>query len=159
MIHWVRETGNKVLICPEMTYQLDIMDELLYDPLPDDVRKNVFKHDTYWLPDEAGSIYKRAHSVLSFECHSPIIAAAHGTPCFYLRQPEDSIKGQMWYDIGLDDWVFEIDEVDGTDITKRLFEVHRDYDAALVKLEKAMQIVQYYHKKAMDVLLMNIDLE
>ena len=40
---WVRETGNKVLICPEMTYQVDIMDELLIDPLPDDVKRNVVK--------------------------------------------------------------------------------------------------------------------
>lgn len=29
MIAWVRNTGNKVLVCPEMTYQVDIMDELL----------------------------------------------------------------------------------------------------------------------------------
>lgn len=38
IVRWVRETGNKVLICPEMTYQVDIMDELLIDPLPDDVK-------------------------------------------------------------------------------------------------------------------------
>jgi hypothetical protein len=53
--------------------------------------------------------YARAYTVLSFECHSPIIAAANGNPMFYLRQPEDSIKGQMYYDLGFDDWIFEID--------------------------------------------------
>ena len=52
----------------------------------------------------------RAHAVISMECHSPIIAAAQRTPFFYLRQPEDTIKGQMYYDIGLSDWVFEIDD-------------------------------------------------
>jgi len=70
IIAWVRNTGNKVLICPEMTYQLDIMDELLINPLPDDVRSLVQKRG-FWLPDEAASVYARAHAVLSFECHSP----------------------------------------------------------------------------------------
>lgn len=77
MIAWVRETGNKVLVCPEMTYQVDIMDELLINPLPDDVKPFVLKRG-YWLPGEAASIYAKAHTVLSFECHSPIIAAANG---------------------------------------------------------------------------------
>lgn len=97
MIAWVRKTGHKVVVCPEMTYQVSIMDELLIDPLPDDVKPFVVKHG-YWLPDEAASLYAQTHTVLSFECHSPIIAATNGTPCFYLRQPEDSIKGQMYYD-------------------------------------------------------------
>ena len=37
IITWVRETGHKVLLCPEMTYQIDIIKPLLYDPLPEDV--------------------------------------------------------------------------------------------------------------------------
>jgi len=55
MIAWVRETGNKVLVCPEMSYQVDIMDELLINPLPADVKPHVIKRG-YWLPDEAASI-------------------------------------------------------------------------------------------------------
>ncbi len=156
MIKWIRETGNKVVICPEMTYQLDIMDELLIDPLPNDVKKNVVKRDTYWLPDEAASVYKRAHTVISMECHSPIIAAAQGTPGFYVRQPEDSIKGQMWYDIGLDDWIFEIDQIQGSDISKQLFRIHNDYPAALAKLQQAMQRVDNYHQKAMQIVRENV---
>lgn len=37
MIAWVRETGNNVLFCSEMTYLVDRMDERLIDPLPEDV--------------------------------------------------------------------------------------------------------------------------
>ncbi|MBD3378617.1 polysaccharide pyruvyl transferase family protein [candidate division KSB1 bacterium] len=156
MIKWVRETGYDVLICPEMTYQLEIMDELLIDPLPEDIKKHVVKRDTYWLPDEAASVYKRAHTVISLECHSPIIAAAQGTPCFYVRQPEDSIKGQMWYDIGLDDWIFEIDQIQGADISKQLFQIHNDYPAALDKLQQAMQGVRNQYQKAMQIVRENV---
>ncbi len=48
IIAWVRETGNKVLVCPEMTYEVDIMDELVIDPLPPDVKPFVIKHG-YWM--------------------------------------------------------------------------------------------------------------
>ena len=140
MIVWVRETGNKVLVCPEMTYQVDIMDELLINPLPEDVKPFVLKRG-YWLPDEAASIYAKAHSVLSFECHSPIIASANGTPFFYLRQPEDTIKGQMYYDLGFNNWIFEIEQTEGKEISDRLREVWSDYPATLAKLKLNMNKV------------------
>lgn len=137
MIAWVRETGNKVLVCPEMTYQVDIMDELLIDPLPEDVKPFVIKRG-YWLPDEAASVYTKAHSVISFECHSPIIAAANGTPFLYLRQPEDTIKGQMYYDLNFEDWVFEIEETKGDQIVSRLRGIWDNYTAAEAKLKEGM---------------------
>ncbi len=125
IISWVRDTGNKVLICPEMTYEVDIMDELLIDPLPEDVKSKVVKHG-YWMPDEAASIYQKSFALLSFECHSPIISLVNGTPAFYLRQPEDTIKGQMYYDLGLEDWVFEIDDTDGKEISSALQNIWQD---------------------------------
>ena len=135
MVMWVRETGNKVLVCPEMTYQVGIMDELLIDPLPDDVKPFVVKRG-YWMPDETASVYSEAHTVLSFECHSPIIAAANGTPFFYLRQPEDTIKGHMYYDLGFNDWVFEIEETSGKQIADQLRKVFQDYSLAKQRVER-----------------------
>lgn len=151
MIAWVRETKNKVLVCPEMTYQVDIMDELLIDPLPDDVKPYVIKRG-YWMPDEAASVYARAHSVLSFECHSPIIAAANKTPMFYLRQPEDTIKGQMYYDLGFSDWVFEIEQTSGKQIADRLRQVWTNYEIACSKLDSSMkQVDRIYREKCKEV--------
>ena len=92
---YVRTTGGGILVCPEMTYQLDILEPLLYRPSPDDVKPNVVVRKTYWLRDESASVYRRASLVLSLECHSPIIAAAAGAPCIYVHQPEDGIKVQI----------------------------------------------------------------
>jgi hypothetical protein len=136
IITWVRETGYKVLLCPEMTYEVDIMDELLFNPLPDDVKPSVVKRG-YWMPDEAASVYKRAFALLSFECHSPLIALANETMAFYLRQPQDTIKGQMYYDLGFEDWVFEIEETSGTDIAGALMSVFRDPAFGKQKIDEA----------------------
>jgi polysaccharide pyruvyl transferase WcaK-like protein len=146
MIAYVKETGNKVLVCPEMTYQVDIMDELLIDPLPEEVKPFVLKRG-YWFPDEAASVYKKALAVLSFECHSPIIAAVNGTPFFYLRQPEDTIKGQMYYDLDFDDWIFEIEQTEGSQITARLREIWTDLPAAQAYLRKGMDQVSDIYKE------------
>jgi len=151
MVAWVRTTKNKVLVCPEMTYQVDIMDELLIDPLPADVKPYVVKRG-YWLPDEAASLYARAHTILSFECHSPIIAAANGTPCFYLRQPQDTIKGQMYYDLGLGDWTFEIEQSTGQQITDRLMQVHADYARAQTNVRTALRKVEAQYDTAFSIL-------
>jgi polysaccharide pyruvyl transferase WcaK-like protein len=151
MIAWVRQTGNKVLVCPEMTYQVNIMDELLIDPLPADVKAKVVWH-TYWLPDEAAAVYAQAHTVLSFECHSPIMAAVNGTPCFYLRQPQDTIKGQMYYDLGLGDWTFEIEQTTGQQITDRLMQVTKNYALAQQNVQKALANVNDRYDKTFQLL-------
>jgi hypothetical protein len=123
IVSWVRKTGGKALLCPEMTYQLDEIGRLLYEPLPEDVKRNAVRRTTFWLPDEASSVYKRAALVLSAECHSPIMAVAHGTPCIYVHQPEDGIKGHMWADVGLGDWCFEVEKTTGAAIAERVLAI------------------------------------
>jgi hypothetical protein len=152
MINWVRETGKKVLICPEMSYQIDIMDELLIDPLPSDIKQNVFKKSEFWITDEAASVYKRAFAVISMECHSPIISYANNTPAFYIRQKEDTIKGQMYHDIGLSDWVFEIDKVDGERIYSELKKLIEDYRIARKKISDAYAIINKQYQQSFEVI-------
>lgn len=143
---WVRTTKKKVVICPEMDYQVKIMDELIINQLPEDVKPYVIKHD-YWLPDEAISFYAHAHSIISMECHTVIMAIAVGTPVFYLRQPQDTIKGQMFYDLGLDKWVFEIEQSTGKQVADRLMEVISDYKGAQKYLKAAQKKVDIQYKK------------
>ena len=147
IITWVRNTGNKVLVCPEMTYQVDIMDELLIDPLPADVKPFVLKRG-YWLPDEAASVYARACAVLSFECHSPIIALAGDVPAFYLRQPEDTIKGQMYYDLGAGPWIFEIEQTSGKQISERLMEIVTAPEKAAERVKTIQENVRTQYEMA-----------
>ncbi|QDT42795.1 Polysaccharide pyruvyl transferase [Gimesia alba] len=149
IIKWVRTTGKKAVVCPEMTYQTEIIQPLVIDPLPADVKPQVVAHADYWLPDEAGSLYRDAAAVVSMECHSPIIACAFGTPGLYVRQPTDTIKGQMWYDIGLKDWTFEIDEVNQQQIADRVMAVAGNPEQSRAKLKSVMQSIQQRQKRTM----------
>jgi polysaccharide pyruvyl transferase len=138
---WVRETGCKALLCPEMTYQVELLRPLLFDPLPADVRPQVVVRPGYWLTDEAASTYARAAAVVSFEMHSPIIALANDTPAIHLRQPTDTRKGQMWRDVGLQDWIFEIEAATGEQIAARLLQIYRTPRKAQAAVRGARALV------------------
>jgi len=149
IIKWVENTGLKVLACPEMNYQVELAKEVLVDPLPKKIKENVVWRDSYWNPDEAGSIYAKSLVVLSIEMHSPIIAAAMGTPAIHVRQPTDTRKGQMWRDIGLAEWLFEIDECTGEQIAATLLAIQANYPQAKAKLKKAMGMVKNRQRASM----------
>lgn len=150
IVSWVRHTGLKVLACPEMSYQLPLAKEQLVDPLPADVRKNVVWRDTYWLPTEAASVYASAAAVISFECHSPIISLTNGTPAFYVRQPTDTIKGQMYHDIGVSDWTFEVDETNGAELWSRLKPIHGDPAGARARVKAVMKNLERIQRRMVE---------
>jgi polysaccharide pyruvyl transferase WcaK-like protein len=136
---WVTKTGRMALLCPEMTYQVDLLRPLLFDALPAEVKPKVVVRPDYWLTDEAASTYARAAAVVSLEMHSPIIAVAAGTPAVHVRQPTDTRKGQMWRDVGLGDWLFEVERTSGEEIAAALLGVARDEEAARVQVKRANQ--------------------
>ena len=150
IIAYVRQTGHKVLACAEMTYQVEMAKEVLVDPLPADLKPNVVWRDTYWLPDEAASIYAQAQAVVSVECHSPLIALHNGTPAFYVRQPTDTCKGQMYRDFGAGDWLFEIDETSGRELWSRLERIHRDPAKAKATVRSILRTVEAGQKRMVD---------
>jgi polysaccharide pyruvyl transferase WcaK-like protein len=147
---YVRNTGHKVLACAEMTYEIKMAKDELVDPLPADVKKNIVWRDSYWLPDEAASVYSKAQAVVSVECHSPLIALHNGTPTFYVRQPTDTCKGQMYRDIGANDWFFEIDETNGQQLWSRLEAIHKDPAAARAKVKTIMAGVEKLQRRMVD---------
>lgn len=146
IIAWVRQTGLKVLACPEMTYQMELAKEQWIDPLPDDVRPNVAWQAKFWMPDEAAAVYARALAVVSLECHSPILALAAGTPAIHIQLPTDTRKAQMFRDIGVGQWLHEVAALDGPKLTAQVLEIHANPQAARAKVKAAMDRVHAIYK-------------
>ena len=150
IVRWVRQTGARVVACPEMTYQIATAKEQLIDPLPDDVKPRVVWRDTFWLPDEAASLYAHARAVVSAECHSPIIALAAGTPMLHVRNPVDTTKGQMFADIGLGDWLFESTEASGEQLWSALRTIHEDLPKARQRVAGVMSRVAALQRRMVE---------
>ncbi|CAG5000033.1 hypothetical protein DYBT9275_02370 [Dyadobacter sp. CECT 9275] len=139
----IRQTGLKILIVPENETQVHIGKEMLYDPLPEDVKKKVVWRDHYWLTDEAVSTYARSAGLFGLEMHSPIMCIGLGVPAIVCRFEEQTSKGFMWKDIGLGDWLFDMDTPkDVARIVSAVLDMAKNPKAAKEKAAKALKFVR-----------------
>ncbi len=106
----VENLDMKVLICPEDRTQMQLGKEMIYDKLPAKIQKKVVWKPDYWLTGEAISTYIRSAGLFGNEMHSPIMCIGHGIPAIVCRWDEQTTKGYMWEDIGLKDWLFDMDD-------------------------------------------------
>lgn len=149
----VRETGMKVLVTCEDQTQIQLGKEMLVDPLPDDVKKSVVWRDHYWLTDEALSTYVKSAGLFGNEMHSPIMCISNGVPAVVCRWEGQTTKGLMWKDIGLQDWLFNIDEAgDLPKIAPAVLAIAKDPAAAKAKVAKAQLVVRERQDREFGVL-------
>jgi polysaccharide pyruvyl transferase WcaK-like protein len=149
----VRETPLKVLVCPEDETQMEIGKEMLVDKLPDDVKAKVVWREKYWLTDEAVSAYVRSAGLFGLEMHSPIMCVGNGVPAIVCRFLDQTYKGIMWRDIGLGEWLFDMDvEEEVTRIVPTVLALAKDPAAARAKTVKALEFVHQRQREQMAVL-------
>lgn len=149
---WVKETGWKVVIAPEVYKEMEYNKKFIYDTLSEDLKKHVVNFDEFWNVDEACSFYARAHTVICHEPHTPIMALANGTPMMHTFSEFHSPKCWMFKDIGLEEWAPEFDSTPAAEMFEILMGIHGDYAAAEAKVEKAMAYVHERAESSMKVL-------
>lgn len=153
IIRVIRETDLKVLLCPEDMTQMAVGRELLYDKLPADVKPRVVWRKNFWLTDEALSVYVRSAGLFGSEMHSPIMAVGNGIPAIVCRFQEQTSKGIMWRDIGLGDWLFDLDsEAEAAQVPARVLAMAKDFEAARAKTDEARKFVLKCQAETMTVL-------
>jgi polysaccharide pyruvyl transferase WcaK-like protein len=157
IIRVVRETDLKVLLCPEDMTQMAVGKELLYDRLPEEVKKRVVWRKDFWLTDEALSVYVRSAGLFGSEMHSPIMAVGNGIPAIVCRFQEQTSKGIMWRDIGLGEWLFDLDiEAEATKVPDAVVAMASDLESAKSKTETAIRFVSKRQQETMDTIKQQI---
>lgn len=148
-----RETDHKVLLCPEDRTQMTVGKELFWDQLPSDVREKVVWRENFWLTDEALSVYLRSAGLFGSEMHSPIMAIGNDIPAIVCRFEEQTSKGWMWKDIGLEDWLFNLDvESEHAPIVPTVLSLIQAPENAARQTRLAKDFVQQRHRHMCQVL-------
>ncbi|MCA9053271.1 MAG: polysaccharide pyruvyl transferase family protein [Planctomycetaceae bacterium] len=148
----VRETGLKVLVCPEDMTQMAVGKRLIVDRLPADVARQVVWREQFWLTDMALSTYVRSAGLFGLEMHSPIMCIGNGIPAIVCRFAEQTSKGFMWRDVGLGDWLFDADDPDRMQaFTSTVLEMVTDKPATARAVEKAQAVVRGRQQETMQV--------
>lgn len=141
LANWIRQTGLPVLIVPEDEREMEMGKRVLIDPQPEEIRRKMVLRETFWRPDEALSTYLESRALFSMEPHSCIFAMANGVPSLHCHTWAFGRKAEMFVDLGLGDWVFNLADASAEEMTAPLLAVHRDYDAAKAKVSEAMKKV------------------
>ncbi|NQV27911.1 MAG: polysaccharide pyruvyl transferase family protein [Rhodopirellula sp.] len=153
----VRETSMKVLLCPEDMTQMAVGKEMFLEKLPDDVKQRVVWREKFWLTDEALSTYIRSAGLFGSEMHSPIMAVGNGIPAIVCRFKEQTSKGFMWRDIGLGDWLFDLDQPDEhRKIVPAVLNLAANPVAAKERVAKARAFVEQRQRDTMAQLKRNL---
>ncbi|MFM2178397.1 MAG: hypothetical protein RL015_2495 [Verrucomicrobiota bacterium] len=152
IIEVTRQTDMKVLICPEDQTQMKVGKEVLYDLLPEDVKAKAVWRPNYWLTGEALSTYVRSAGLFGNEMHSPIMCIGNGIPAIVCRWAEQTSKGTMWRDIGLNDWLFDLDnESELAGIVPAVLAIAKDPTAAKAKAAKGREVVLRRQHDTMEI--------
>lgn len=134
--------------------------ELLFDPLPDDVKPRVVWREKYWLTDEALSTYVRSAGLFGLEMHSPIMCIGNGIPAIVCRFSEQTSKGLMWRDIGLSNWLFDMDQPDDVArIVPTVLSLAKAPAAAKATALKARELVRQKQQMMVDALRRTVAVE
>jgi|GEM_PF-328907 len=141
-IHWVEHTGLKVLLAPEAKKEIEHMKRLVYDPLPGPIKKNVVFKKEYWNMDEACSVFNHAHTLIGMEPHSLIMALPLNVPIIHYFSARHGVKAWMFRDIGLPEWLYDIDKEPSEGPISALMDIYQDYDRAVTKTKRAMELIE-----------------
>jgi len=81
------------------------------------------------------------------------MALGHGIPAIVCRFAEQTSKGLIWRDIGLGDWLFDLDkDEEHKGIVPAVLAMAKDPAAAKAKAAKARQFVEQRQRETMAVL-------
>jgi polysaccharide pyruvyl transferase WcaK-like protein len=154
----VRHTKLKVLICPEDMSQMAVGKEMLYDPLPEDVRQRVVLRQSFWNTDLAVSVYVRSAGLFGLEMHSPIMCIGNGVFAIVCRFAEQTSKGIMWRDIGLGEWLLDFDEEKDLDrLTPLVLSLVNNPETTRARVAKARAFVEQRQRETMAVVRAEVE--
>ncbi|NBS05613.1 MAG: polysaccharide pyruvyl transferase family protein, partial [Verrucomicrobia bacterium] len=94
--------------------------------------------------------YVRSAGLFGNEMHSPIMCVGNGIPAIVCRWAEQTSKGNMWKDIGLSEWLFDLDdETQLAGIVPAVLAMAKDPIAAKAKVSKAQAILRERQSSAL----------
>lgn len=136
---WVSRTGLPVVLAPEVSTEVEKMHRDIYLKLSAAAREKCIEMEKFWTTEQAYSLYRDAQIVVSMEMHSVIMALSLGTPVLMPQFSENGRKVWMLDELGLRDWIFDIDESQsGAALIVAALRIHGDPVAARRRVQSRL---------------------
>jgi polysaccharide pyruvyl transferase WcaK-like protein len=136
---WIKKSECRVLLCHETRGTLETAKKYLYDILSEEAKSQCVYMDSFWTSEQAYSVFKRSRIVTSMEMHSIIMTLNVGTPVIHNPFDECGRKKWMLNDIGLSDWLVDIDsESAANDMISKALDIHENYSLSERRIQKIL---------------------
>lgn len=145
---WVDCTGVPLLMGLETRAAKEPMRHWLACGLSD--HPKIAWLETFWNSEQAFSVYERARMIISMEMHSIIMGIKAHTPVVHIPFRECGRKAKMMVDLGLGDWLLDIDEMSAEDLLDTCFHIHGNYDASVERIRQAAEYATAIGRSVMD---------
>ncbi len=139
---WVAKTGLKVLIAHEGADTISSAREHLWNILSPQTKEQCVYMDQFWTTEQAFAVYHRARLMISMEIHSAFLALGAGTPVVHHPFVEAGRKMEVFHDLGLGDWLIDIDEGSGADILSAALSIHEDDSTARARIDAILPMLK-----------------
>ncbi len=135
---WIGRTGLPVVLCPEVRTEIETARDQVFARLSPESQKKCVPMDDFWTTEQAYSLYRRAEIVVSMEMHSIIMALSLGTPVLMPQFSENGRKAWMLEELGLVDWLFDIDRPGCDAFLGAALKIHADHPAAVLRVRSQL---------------------
>jgi polysaccharide pyruvyl transferase WcaK-like protein len=147
---WTKETGIPILMALETRAAQAPMREWLDRELSREAQESCVWLDEFWTTEQAYSVYRRARIVISMEMHSVIMAIQCHTPTVHIPFREAGRKARMVQDVGLGDWLLDIDEMAETGLLDTCLQIHEKFEESVGRTTEATRMVAGLGKDVID---------
>jgi polysaccharide pyruvyl transferase WcaK-like protein len=136
---WVQRTGVPVVLFPEVRTEIPRLRDNILRQLAPDVQKKCVHVAEFWTTEQAYSLFRQAEFIVSMEMHSVIMALNIGTPVLMPQFAENGRKVWMLEELGLRDWIFDVDEpADGPKLLAAALKIHENPAAAQARVHRQL---------------------
>ncbi|HJN18126.1 MAG TPA: polysaccharide pyruvyl transferase family protein, partial [Armatimonadota bacterium] len=149
---WIRSTGMQVVIAVEVEDELPHARRLVYEALPDDVRRRCVMMEDFWLPDQAAGLYRHARGLLTMELHSYLLAFGQETPALVATFAESGRKVEMVRDFGQPEMLLDIDRTPPGAVAKAVRKMNDEHDHVQERMQSVLlPSLRRIEQKALDI--------
>lgn len=132
---WTSRTGVPLLMGLETRAAQEPMRRWLACGLTENPK--VVWLEEFWASEQAFSVYEQARIIISMEMHSIIMGIKAHTPVVHIPFRECGRKAKMMTDLGLEDWLLDIDEMSSEDLLVTCLKIHENYEASVTRTRQA----------------------
>ena len=137
---WISKTGHHAVIIPESIPQVE-PNKALHAMVSPAAREKCVCIQEFGTPEQASSLYRRARFVAG-HMHSMMLALAVETPVLHIQFAEAGRKAWMIDDIGLGDWLLDIDEASSEELVDAALKIHENHDASVERVRAVLPMVE-----------------